>query len=241
MYHICKQKGPKYCIMLSMEKHIETKLYIAKISELKNENAYESAYASVDAERQKKVDSYKFLQSKLQSLAAGVLLNRALEDAGLDVSKIQFEQNAYGKPYIQGLDIYFNLSHSGDYAICAISNAEVGCDIEKIDRDEEKIAKRFFCDEEYRDIISKKSEEERKTIFYRYWTLKESFMKATGMGLKLHLNSFQIIISNKISIKQSVNNSEYSFYEIDEIDGYKCSICVQGANANLNIQTISLL
>lgn len=221
-----------------MKKHIETKLYIGKITGLEDKKIYEKAYASVDAERQKKVDLYKFLQSKLQSLAAGVLLNRALEDAGLDVSKIQFEQNEYGKPYIKDNDIYFNLSHSGDYAICAISSSEVGCDIEKIGQVEDKIAKKFFCEEEYQDIISKNNEEERRDLFYRYWTLKESFIKAIGFGLKLHLNSFQIVLGKKKYVKHSANNKDYTLYEFDNLDGYKYAVCIEESASVLSLNEI---
>lgn len=213
-----------------MKKIYETKIYFAKISEFEGKESFDQAYASVDAERKNKVDSFKFKKSKLQSLAAGVLLNRALEDAGFDIGNVKFKYNKFGKPYIEGLPIFFNLSHSGDYTMCVISDSEVGCDIEEIKSTEDKLAKRFFCKEEYEDIISQASDASRKNQFYRYWTLKESFIKATGLGLKLHLNSFQIILGNKISIKQSVNDKDYSFYEIDEIDGYKCSVCIEDKN-----------
>lgn len=220
-----------------MENLVETKLYIAKITDLKNKEAYNKAYASVDIERKKKVDSMKFQQGKLQSLAAGVLLVHALQDVGLDITDAQFECNEFGKPYIKNSDIFFNLSHSGDYAICAVSNSEIGCDIEKIVRTEDKIAKKFFCQEEYLYIASQPNEQARKEEFYRYWTLKESFIKAIGLGLKLHLNSFQIVLGNKISIKQSVNDKDYSFYEYNGLEGYKCSVCAQNL-CSVNIRKL---
>lgn len=216
-----------------MSKIIEIKVYITNIEKYEDADSFEKAYTSVDIERRKKIDSFKFQKSKLQSLAAGVLLNQALEDAGFDRSNVKFRYNEYGKPYIEDLPIFFNLSHSGNYAMCVVSDCEVGCDIEEIKSAEDKLAKRFFREEEYQDINSQENFNERKDLFYRYWTLKESFMKATGLGLKLPLNSFQIILGNKISIKQSVNDSEYSFYEISEIDGYKCAICVNSIQSKL--------
>lgn len=197
-----------------MSKKIETNAYISKASGSLKKNLHDDAWA---------------------------LLRRALKEHGFDTDIIEFEFNEFGKPYIKDSDVYFNLSHSGDYVMCVISGSEVGCDIQKIGPCKDNLAKRFFCNEEYQNIISQKTEDEQIDLFYRYWTLKESFIKATGMGLKLHLNSFQIILGNKISIKQSVNNKEYSFIEYNELDGYKCSVCVQGTNTAMDIKIIFLL
>lgn len=197
-----------------MTKPAKTTLYIAKASELSKKNLHDAAWS---------------------------LLTRALKGIGFDTDIIEFEFNEFGKPYIKGSDVFFNLSHSGDYVMCVISDSEVGCDIQKIGYCKDNLAKRFFCEEEYSDITSQANDDLRKNLFYRYWTLKESFMKAIGLGLKLHLNSFQIILGNKISIKQSVNGKEYSFFEYDGIDGYKCAVCVEGSCASFDTNLISLL
>ncbi|MBR5406725.1 MAG: 4'-phosphopantetheinyl transferase superfamily protein [Lachnospiraceae bacterium] len=141
---------------------------------------------------------------KKRSLLAHALLNCAVcdrfPDITLPVNTVTDEQ---GKPHIylpDGLkdpaderqEFHFSLSHSGEYAICAVDNDIIGADIEYIDNKPvsyNKIATRFFCRQEADDIKDTET-------FFRIWTLKESFTKAVGLGLGLPLNSFRIIDLN---------------------------------------------
>ena len=135
-----------------------------------------------------------------------------------------------GKPYFKDSDIHFNISHSGDYVVCALSPFETGCDIEKKSENGLKVAGRF-AKREYDDIMSKKTDEEKTELFYRYWTLKEGYMKATGLGMRLALDSFEIVREEKISVIRDGIPEDCSFTEFDDIDGYACSVCVMRAEA----------
>ena len=68
---------------------------------------------------------------------------------------------------------------------------KVGCDIEEMKEFREPVARRFFCQREYEHIMGN-AEADRAQIFYRYWVLKESFMKATRKGMALDLGAFEI-------------------------------------------------
>ena len=70
--------------------------------------------------------------------------------------------------------------------------SQVGCDIEKLGTPRLKVAERRFCREEYERIMKAETEEEQRDCFFRYWVLKESFMKATRRGMSLPLDSFCI-------------------------------------------------
>ena len=99
-----------------------------------------------------------------------------------------------GKPYLaKEPDIHFNLSHSGEWAVCAISSSPVGVDIQHCDEGRRDVASRFFHREEIRYLDSL-PQFRRDEGFYRLWTLKESFVKATGRGLDLPLRSFWVDI-----------------------------------------------
>ena len=103
------------------------------------------------------------------------------------------------KKYRLPKETVFNLSHSGEFVMCAVcmggdlaegKRIQVGCDIQQICWAREHLAKRYFCGSEYEAVMSGKTPEERADIFYRYWVLKESFLKATRFGMKLSLDSF---------------------------------------------------
>lgn len=205
----------------------QTILYAARAGVLEDENLYNAAYAAVSEARKKKTDSYRFKKDRCLSLGAELLLQYGLKAAGCDGLK-DIRYGDSGKPFFEDNKLFFNLSHSEEYAVCAISSCEVGCDIEIISDRGLKIAKRFFFKEEYEDITSCATPEERSEKFFRYWTLKESFMKVTGLGLSLPLDSFKISLNPEISVEQTVDGREYCFKEFGNIPGYRCAVCTAG-------------
>ena len=120
--------------------------------------------------------------------ARGNLRALLAQRLGCLAQEIQFSYGDRGKPYIQDSDIYFNLAHSQDLAIYAIcGDREVGIDLEYInsDCDFESIARRYFLRSE-QQIIEKLQNQNldlARRAFYRAWTLKEAYGKATGQGI----------------------------------------------------------
>ena len=203
-------------------------LYAADVTCLQNKALFEKAYRSVGSQRQKKVDAKKFQKDKLLSLGAGVLLKKALTENGIRYERAVFAEEPNGRPYIAGNSVYFNLSHSGTKVLCAVSPVPVGCDVEQIDHFDDTIVKRFFHEKEASAIFSSQSEEQKRERFYRIWTLKESFLKATGQGFSLPLNQFCITLWDPIVIEQEYSEEEFHFKEFDLGDGYRyacCSVC----------------
>ena len=159
-------------------------------------------YELVSDKRKEKIDFYRFDKDKKLSCGAYLLLQKMLNEEG--VTKPEFEVGKYGKAYIRNYeDIYFNVSHSGKMVCCAISDREVGVDVEyndpTIDLD---IAKNYFYNSEYENIIKS---DNPSNEFFRYWVLKESYMKYTGLGFNLDLDSFEIIIDDDIKLKDDAN------------------------------------
>lgn len=207
------------------------KIYIADVSKLNDEKTFSDLLSTVSKARQEKVNKLRFQKDKNLSLGAGVLLNLALKDMGCKFSDNDIVLSQNGKPYIENCKVKFNLSHSGTKVMCAVSKDDIGCDVEKVKDIDDKIAKRFFHNEEYDYILSQKGEEKQKDAFFRLWTLKESFLKITGLGMELPLCDFCIIINDKdISIRQNLDKNDYRFFEIDLSDEYKYSVCFIGNN-----------
>ncbi|HSZ85681.1 MAG TPA: 4'-phosphopantetheinyl transferase superfamily protein [Puia sp.] len=108
---------------------------------------------------------------------------------------IQFAIGADKKPLLHknsGDDLHFNISHSGDFVLIAISNSEIGVDIEKMNPDfsYKEILHSNFSKEEIEFIQNSKHPVES---FYLLWTRKESLVKATSKGLSDNLNLISIL------------------------------------------------
>lgn len=121
-------------------------------------------------------------------------------------------KNEFGKPYIKD-SFPFNISHSGEYVILAKNDTQIGCDIEKIvDIDVKQMAEYSFYKKEIEYLKNKNYD--LKT-FYRFWTIKESYLKMLGLGISKGLDSFFVDLENltingqndyKITLKEDLPN-----------------------------------
>ena len=150
--------------------------WMGDVTSLLEDDQYFKYYHMVPVFRREKADKLRFQKDKALSVGAWVLFEKMRERYHL-------------KP-----EVSFNLSHSGTYALCSVDDEEdsgvkVGCDLEEIKEDRMNVAKYFFCESEYQNIL------ENRKSFYQYWVLKESFMKATRLGMKLGMKEFAIGIS----------------------------------------------
>ena len=153
----------------------------------------------VSAKRREKIDNFRFDKDKKLSCGAFLLLKKLLNDEGIINPK--FKTTYFSKPYIGNYEnIHFNLSHSGNMVLCGISDKNIGVDIEYIDNTIDlNIAKNYFYNNEYENIINSKKPTKE---FFKYWVLKESFMKYVGLGFSLDLDNFNINIkNNNINVK----------------------------------------
>ena len=176
-------------------------------------------YKTLPEKRKHKVDNFRFLKDKKLSAGAYLLLDKMLKEEGITDAK--FKTGKYGKAYISNHEnIHFNLSHSGKIVACAISDMEVGIDVEYSDPSIDlNIARNYFYNSEYENITKSENPGEE---FFNYWVLKESYMKYTGLGFNLDLNSFEIIIDDEISLKEDKENLKFSLFDMPE---YKLAIC----------------
>ncbi|MBQ2653157.1 MAG: 4'-phosphopantetheinyl transferase superfamily protein [Methanobrevibacter sp.] len=173
------------------------------------------AYNLVSKKRQEKIDFYRFDKDKKLSCGAYLLLKKLLSEE--NITKPIFKSEKYGKAYISNYEnIHFNLSHSGKIVLCAISDMEVGADVEYIDCEIDlDIAKHYFYNREYESIMNAKN---RPHEFFKYWVLKESYMKYTGLGMNLELDSFEIIIEDKIRLKNDGENLKFNLFNIKDYE-----------------------
>jgi len=191
-----------------------------------------------EGEKQR-AERFRFARHQKEYISGKILLRYLLSlYLETEPNRIAFELNRYGKPYIPGQDIRFNLSHSGGMNVVAIGTSPfIGVDVERVDVEKVdfNVAQRYFSPIEYEFLLDMVAHN-RILGFYTLWTLKEAFIKAIGEGLSFPLNKFSFAISGKhISLEFSDETkwSEYYWrYEIISIiDEYLVACCV-GANTS---------
>lgn len=152
----------------------------------------------------------------------------------IEAPKIQLAKHSKGKPFVMDdLNLRFNISNSGNYAVYAFSKGdEVGIDIEKIrllpDLDN-LIEKNFSLAE--RAFITKHNEEKQQR-FFKFWTVKEAYLKAIGEGMRLapdHLE-FTVEIDNyKLdAVKGVFEQDDWLFKDFSFADDYVGTIAYKG-------------
>ena len=157
------------------------KLYHCDISKLSDED-FVKLYTESDSERQKKADKLKSDPAKKLSIAAGELAKKAIaEELNIDPKSIRFRTTKAGKPYAENLNIEFSISHSGNIAVCAISDKPVGIDIERIKEASINVAKRLYTPDEQKYVFEKWDLSKQR--FYEVWTRKEAYVKKIGRGI----------------------------------------------------------
>lgn len=170
-------------------------------------------------------------QKKL-SLGAEALLNRALEAAAPEIPRpAGYVRNDHGKPYLHPwCGIYVNWSHSGSYVLCAVSDREVGVDLQETVREPKESLVRRVLQPEERAFYERQEKERQKALFYEYWVLKESFLKALGTGFGTSLDRFYVKMEGKApAIVQSVNEKNYHCRLLNFSDpAYKAAVCWEG-------------
>ena len=203
-------------------------IYIVKINEGINASLINQVMSCLSSERRKRILKFRNIEDSRRSIISELLVRSlAMNKLKLNNAEITFGENAYKKPYLKSATSFeFNVSHSGDWVVCAIDTEPVGIDVEQIKPIDFDIAKNFFTAEEYRSLTLTKPSEQLP-YFYELWTLKESYIKAVGIGLSLPLDSFSF---RKDDVLRTITVEEgtYPLYYLQTIwleSNYVLSIC----------------
>ncbi len=155
---------------------------------------------SLPAYRRDKIERLAHDGDKLKSACAGLMVKKFFGDK-------EIKLNEYGKPYIEN-GKRFNLSHSGDYVVLALSEFEVGCDVEVTrDADYKRLGKIVFHENELKKLDET---EDKKAYFFKLWTSKEAFIKCLGEGF--HFNTSGLDLS-ELPDKLSLGGRTFFFKE----------------------------
>lgn len=205
-------------------------LFYTNISNIQSFKQISYLMDYISDKRRNAVDRYLFDKDKIRSVVAESILRYILiKEYKINNSDIWFEYNDYQKPYLKypNNNIFFNLSHSGDYVLCAIGDSEVGVDIEEIKNKELSLADIILSAEEKKHWINISDSEKVKT-FYKYWTLKESYVKYIGKGLYIPMDDLTFIKNeNTVQLKINGKLEESCCFFQKEIDNeYYAALCI---------------
>jgi 4'-phosphopantetheinyl transferase len=155
-----------------------------------------------------------------------------------------FLKGSHGKPSIgnnhaDAAGIFFNISHTNGMVIVGVaSEPSIGVDVENLDRRKPSlgIAETFFASAEV-EALRELSDSEQQRRFYEYWTLKESYIKAIGLGLSIPLDNFSFSFPAESTIRLTIDNQsdhddQWHFWQFQPASGYMAAVCV-GRNRSI--------
>lgn len=144
-----------------------------------------------------------------------LLLRHALTQAGLSPDR-EPDRLPGGKPYLPGL--HFNLSHSGIWAVCAVSDGPVGVDLERERPLRRPVERKLTAAE--RAQLSMLDPDQRQSAFFDLWVLKEAALKQTGAGLSA-LSRVEVVRSPVSVSPPGLHAALLPFPE----EGYHLALC----------------
>ena len=150
--------------------------------------ALRKAWSLLSVDETARARRFHFDQDRDRYARGRGFLRRMLGQAcGQDPARLVFGIGGQGKPYLQGISLSFNLSHSRDLAVLAISRTgPLGIDLEFIDRQADIAGLAQTClTAAETAVLQALPEASRAARFFRFWTAKEARMKLTGEGMSL--------------------------------------------------------
>ena len=158
--------------------------------------------------RKEKVLQYKNRDDRKRSVLAFVLLERTLREEYGVIEVTEFVYNEFGKPSLPDLPIYFSLSHCKDAVACAVSNHNIGIDVESIVPYNPDVARKVCTASEFEMFDQSKDKDED---FIKLWTMKEAISKYEGLGLSLDFRQIRL--------------QDYYLYSCDALNNCIISVC----------------
>ena len=206
----------------------EIHIWVTKPEELLGNDELLATYSTLlTSTETAKQQRYKFAKDRHDALITRAFIRDLLSYyADVAPQDWQFEKGNKDKPEVINcpLPLRFNISHTKNLIICAVTlEDDIGCDVENTGRNNNvlAIAERYFSSKEIDELFAL-PEAQQRNRFFDYWTLKESYIKAWGLGLAIPLADFSFEINDTehnhnglFTIKQDINLS-FAEHRVDE-------------------------
>ncbi len=222
------------------------RIYLTDISKIEDE-VFDRLMKLLPSDRRGRASKIRKESERKLSVAAGVLLSAALSDyvrgsrdeaicfVQLDevkteelcaIAETETESGDHGKPYLKKYpELFFNLSHSGSVAFLVWADVPVGCDVQVVRSCSERLVQKACSPSEKQYVLSAEGEE-RDLRFSRIWCLKESVLKAVGIGIGTRLSEIETV-DEQGNLYENADwfEEEWELSEIELLPGYCFGIC----------------
>ena len=215
-------------------------VWCAFFGEIGLESLHE-AYRGVLSEAERLQEQrFHFAVDRRRFLVTRALVRTVLSKyADIEARDWTFTTNAYGRPAISNPDVIagrisFNVSHTKSLIVLAVTHGlALGIDTENaIDREAPlELVSRFFAVPEV-NAMTELPLAARQQRFYEYWTLKESYIKARGMGLSIPLEKFHFSFQGSDQVSLSVDPvlndpARWWIWQFEVLDTYALALCCE--------------
>ncbi len=203
--------------------------------------------------RKEKTSRMKHEDDKQLSDCVELLLIHALKQLDPEISlPLEIEEEEGGnlllKTKISGIDpVYFNMSHSKDYALCAVSDQKIGVDIECVKTKDVSHMDRILHETENKILGFITNSEEQKKYFYECWVTKESYLKNLGCGLTVRPSNFYVEEDTLETNEKELKKRYVHVYRANEIKNadwhfdasYRMAICTDKKDPDVTVEILS--
>ncbi|MDD9947241.1 MAG: 4'-phosphopantetheinyl transferase superfamily protein [Myxococcales bacterium] len=178
-------------------------VYYAHPARYQAQEERERLLSLLDADERARYRRFRFDVDRLCYLVAHALTRRALSSVSeVSPEAWRFSFGKHGKPEVDNrtddVSLRFNLSHTRGLVACAVAfEVDVGVDVEQVTRNVEigRVSRSVLSAPELDDLANEGDEAGRRACFFRFWTLKEAYIKAVGAGLGMPLRRIAFDVS----------------------------------------------
>jgi 4'-phosphopantetheinyl transferase len=199
-----------------------------------DESVFATLLEAVSDERRSRALRFLRRIDAVRSLFAELLLREVIAERGvLPPEVVSFDVDQNGKPRLaSNPDFHFNLSHSGDWVVCASGSLAVGVDVERVRERVPDLLDRVLADPE-RDEFERLDEAARRPFFYTRWAVKEAYAKAIGLGVGMPFHQVTLVeepsgVIGLLRDGRRVADAACRTFYLDA--GHAAAICVIGGD-----------
>ncbi len=230
----------------------EIQLYFAYPEQITDSSLLRRYKSLLSDDELAQMPRYYFARHRHQYLVTRALIRSSLSNYyPVDPVAWRFDKNSFGKPQIgqpdKTLPIRFNLSHCDGMIVCGIvRDYDIGVDVEDSQRSTRAALtslSSYFSTEEI-EALEKLPTKLQKQRFFDYWTLKESYIKARGMGLAIPLRKFSFKFHadklEGISIHPDLgdNADDWQFWRIPMDGRYRVAVAVSSGSSEFKLRAV---